>query len=218
MKLNFNALISALTPKNESFFLILSETAEILEKTAGLQIELFATNDETERVRISKAIKDEERKGDEQTGKIFNALNNTFITPIDREDISSLTDEMDDAIDSINRTAHKVQNYSPEDFPQSMRDMTHIIMQGTQEIKTAIADLHKLRKADSVISACTLRIKRLEEDADRVYEKGITELFHNDIKIVELIKLKEIIQELERSANIINTVGKVLKTIIVKYS
>jgi len=207
-----------LTPKDGKFFPLLNETAATLDRSAALLQELFMSTDEEKITQLCKAIKDEELNGDKVTKKIFKELNNTFITPFDREDISSLADELDDAIDAINRSAQKVLLYSPEELPQSTRQMAEIIKSGTEEIQTAVRELDKVRKSDTVIRACTKRIKKLEEEADAVYEKGTTELFHSQVKTVELIKLKEIIQELERSANIINTVGKVLKTIIVKYS
>jgi uncharacterized protein Yka (UPF0111/DUF47 family) len=62
------------------------------------------------------------------------------------------------------------------------------------------------------------KIKQLEEEADGVYEEGTSGLFKSEMRTLELMKLKEIIQELEKSANKINNVGKVLKTIIVKYA
>jgi predicted phosphate transport protein (TIGR00153 family) len=219
MKMNINALISIFTPKDGKFFPLLNEMATILDSSATLLHELFTASEDDRKAQLCKLIKDEELKGDKWMKKIFKELNNTFITPFDREDISSLADELDDAIDAINRSAQKVVLYSPEELPASTKQMTDIIKSEAEEVRTAVGALDKLRKSDtSVVRGCAKKIKKLEEEADAVYERGITELFHGNIKTLELIKLKEIIQELEHSANSINTVGKAIKTIIVKYA
>ncbi|MDR1406826.1 MAG: DUF47 family protein [Tannerella sp.] len=216
--MNIDAFISLFTPKDGKFFPPLNDMADVLDRSAAFLNRLFAASAADAQAQLCKSIKDEELEGDRIVKKIFRELNNTFITPFDREDISALADEMDDVVDAINRAAQKVLLYSPEDLPPSTRQMTKIIKDGTAEIRTAVRELEKVRKSGSVVRACTKKIKKLEEEADTVYEKGTTDLFHSDIKTVELIKLKEIIQELERCANALNTVGKVLKTIIVKYT
>ncbi len=120
--------------------------------------------------------------------------------------------------DAINRSAHKVLLYTPETLPTSTRQMTEIIKKGTAEVLLAVKGLTNLKKSDKSVRKHAEVIKSLEEQADGVYEKGIIELFKGDMRTIELIKLKEIIQELEKSVNKINSVGKVLKTIIVKYA
>jgi predicted phosphate transport protein (TIGR00153 family) len=216
--MKMNSILSIFAPKDVRFFPLLQETAAILVQTSIYLDELFSSADRGGILELCKLIKAEEIKGDKSTGKIFKALNETFITPFDREDISELTDEMDDVIDVMNRAAQKVLLYSPQMLPKETIQMTGIIKKGVLEIQAAVNELSNLKKSDQLIRAHTKEIKRLEEEADGVYEKGTSGLFHSDIKAVELIKLKEIIQELEKSVNKINNVGKVLKTIIVKYA
>jgi predicted phosphate transport protein (TIGR00153 family) len=217
--MKLNSILSVFAPKDVKFFPLLDETADILDQSARLLTELFASGDNlTKRTDLCRLIKEEEVKGDRVTGGIFKALNLTFITPFDREDIGALADSLDDAIDTINRAAHKVLLYTPENLVPTTLQLAHIVRQGTTEIKTAVSELSNVKHTDQRIRAHAKEIKRLEEEADTVYEKGITELFHSDLKAIELIKLKEIIQELEKATNKINTVGKVLKTIIVKYA
>jgi predicted phosphate transport protein (TIGR00153 family) len=216
--MKINHFLNIFAPKESKFFPLLEETADILVQTGNLLAELFSSTNKETIIELSKLVKAEESKGDKVTGKIFKELNNTFITPFDREDISDLADVMDDAIDAMNRAAHKVVLFSPEILPQSTTQLAEIIKKGTVEIKAAVCELSNLKKNDKNIRMYAKEIKRLEEEADVVYEKGTSELFQSDIKVVELVKLKEIIQELEKSANRINSVGKSLKTIIVKYS
>ena len=216
--MKINSILSIFTPKDMRFLPLLSEISDIMDKSAVLLQELFTSTDPELIKEMSRLIKVEETNGDKATGKVFKALNETFITPFDREDITALTDAMDDVIDVINRVAHKVILFSPETLPPATLEMAVVIKKGTAEIKEAVGELANLRKSDNKIRIHTKEIKHLEEEADRIYEKGTSDLFRSNIRPEELIKLKEIIQELEKSANRMNSVGKILKTIIVKYA
>jgi len=216
--MNINSILSVFAPKDVKFFPLLRETAEIAERAADLLQKLFYSTDREQIAELCRAIKSEENNGDKATVKVFKLLNETFITPFDREDITMLTDSLDDVIDVINRVAQKVVLFSPETLPPATLEMATVIKKGTTEIKLAVHELTNLRKSDKQIKAHTKEIKNLEEEADRIYERGTSSLFKSEIQPVELIKLKEIIQELEKAANRINTVGKILKTMIVKYA
>ncbi len=213
-----NTLLSVFTPKDTKFFPLLKETASTMVRAAILLQELFDCSDEEQKKELYKAIKVEEVKGDKVTGSILKALNATFITPFDREDINALTDSMDDVIDVIYRVSHKVQLYSPEKLPECTTILADIIHKGSLEIRDSIDGLENLKKTNIGFRRHYKEIKRLEEEADAIYEDGIMELFHKETNPTELIKLKEIIQELEKGANKINNTGKVLKTIFVKYA
>jgi len=216
--MKINSILSIFAPSDVKFFPLLREVAGIVDKSSALLQELFAATEWSKIEELSRLIKNEESSGDKLTVEIFKALNATFITPFDREDITALTDEMDDVIDDINRVARKVILFEPKTFPPAAIEMTEIIRKGGAEIKAAVTELAKIKKTDRYINEHIKEIKRLEEEADVVYEKGISSLFKNEIRPEELIKLKEIIQDLEKSADKINSVGKILKTIIVKYS
>ncbi len=213
-----NSILSIFSPKDVKFFPMLKETSEILVQSATLLRDLFTSADKNDIENLCHLIKEEEAKGDKVTGRILKALNETFITPFDREDIDALADSMDDIIDVINSAAQKVLLYSPKKLPSCTVQMTEIIYHGTLEVRGAMEELENLKKTDKGFRQHYREIKHLEEQADAVYEHGIIDLFQSEIKTVELIKLKEIIQELENAANRINHTGKVLKTIFVKYA
>jgi predicted phosphate transport protein (TIGR00153 family) len=217
--MNINSILSIFAPKDVKFIPLLREIAEISDKAAELLQELFTSTTPEQVSELCKAIKSEESNGDKVIAKVFRALNDTFITPFDREDITALTDAMDDVIDTINRVAQKVILFSPEKLPPATVEMTIVIKKGATEIKLAVNELTNLKKSDNKqIRTHTREIKLLEEEADKIYERGTSSLFKSDMRTLELIKLKEIIQELEKTANRINGVGKILKTMIVKYA
>jgi len=216
--MKINSILSVFAPQDVKFLPLLSEMAEIVDKSAELLQALFASTDPEQFTEWCRLIKSEESNGDKVTGKLFKSLNESFITPFDREDITELTDTMDDVIDIINRSAQKVLLFSPETLPPATLEMAVVIKKGTAEIKAAVNELPNLRKSNKQIKAHTKEIKHCEEEADRIYERGTSALFRSDIRTLEVIKLKEIIQELEKAANRINGVGKILKTMIVKYA
>jgi len=216
--MKINTILSIFAPKDLQFHSMLREIAAIADNTAVLLRELFESTDNERINELCRLIKAEESNGDNVTRKIFRALNETFITPFDREDISALTDTIDDVIDIINRVAQKVMLYSPETLPPATLEMAVVISNGVAEMKKAVNELSNLKKTDKPIREHIKDIKNFEEEADRIYEKGTSELFRSDIRTIELIKLKEIISEMEKAANRINSVGKILKTIVVKYA
>ncbi|MCL1942883.1 MAG: DUF47 family protein [Candidatus Azobacteroides sp.] len=216
--MKLNTLLSIFTPKDVKFFPLLRETASILVQSSDLLYELFSCTDVSRRDELCKLIKAEELKGDKVTGYILKAMNETFVTPFDREDINALADEMDDVIDGINRAAQKVLLYSPENMPECTLHLSEIIRKGASEIQSAVIELPNIKKNDKHFRQHYREIKHLEEEADVLYEVGIMNLFKEEKNTIELIKLKEIIQELEKAANKINNTGKVFKTIFVKYA
>lgn len=216
--MKINTLLSIFAPKDVKFFPMLEETATILAQSSTYLQELFSCESEEHRNELCRLIKAEEVKGDKVTGSIIHELNNTFITPFDREDVHALADVMDDVIDVINRCAQKVLLYQPHSFPKHAISLVDIIRKGTEEILNAANELSNMKKTDLRLRAHCKEIKRLEEEADVVYEEAIMCLFKEEKSSVELIKLKEIIQELEKAANKINSTGKVITTILVKYA
>lgn len=216
--MKINTILSIFAPKDAKFIPLLNETATILSYAAELLYDLFSTTEKERRSELCRAIKLEETKGDKVTGRIFKALNDTFITPFDREDIDALADEMDDAIDAINRTSQKLILYSPGQLPGSTQLLAGVVKEQALLVMQAVARLTNINKNIKDIRQYVKEVKKLEEKADVIYEKGIVELFSGTTEAVEVIKLKEIIQELERSANKLNKVGKVIKTVVVKYA
>ena len=214
--MKINSIFSYFTPKDTKFIPMLKETASILVEASILLELLFSSG---KRIKdLCQQIKAEENKGDKVAGRISKALNETFITPFDREDINALSDEMDDAIDCINRSAQKVLMYLPGNLPKSMVKMAGIVRKAAEFVQNAVNELPRMKKNDQQIRKYCKEIKRLEETADSLYAQEIMTLFREEKNIVELIKLKEIILELEMSVNKINGVGKVLKAMIVKYA
>ncbi len=215
MKINY--ILNIFSPKDTKFFPLFRETANAMKRASDAMADLFKSDASSLGIAC-KTIKHAELEGDKITSSIHKALCETFITPFDREDIDALADAMDDCIDGINRIAQKILLYSPKSHLAFSIELCGIIELGVAEVCESIKSLEEMKKSDTQVRKNYKEIKRLEELADSVYEKAISSIFHSDMDAVELIKQKEILYELERTMNRINRVGKVLKTVFIKYA
>ncbi|HNQ67611.1 MAG TPA: DUF47 family protein [Bacteroidales bacterium] len=215
--MNINNLFSFFAPKNDDFFPMLNDTATLAVKASSYLIQLFDKDDETDKSEIIALIKEIEVQGDKITNKIFKKLERTFITPFDREDIHKITEEIENLIDHINYCAQKVMLYTPEQLPVCTKNLAIIVNAETVELEAGIKDLKNLKKNAMPIKMRCKAIKKLEEEADVEYQNAIISTIRSNQNPIEIIKLKEIIQELEETANSVYSTSKVLKLLLVKY-
>ena len=187
-----------------------------IEASAALE-KLFNSPSADDRKAIALTIKAIEKKGDEFTYQIFEVLNNSFITPFDREDINDLTSKIDDVVDLIYSLSGKVDLYRCTNFSSYMKEMVTQIHQGCLLIKVAVGGLEDFKSSNTVLKACK-ELHKMESRVDEYYHNAISSLFDNEKDPIELIKQKEILQNIEKIANKIEDVSDVVKTILVKYA
>ena len=214
----FNSLLNRLTPKEPKFFPILKKMSDIINIASDLIIECLQCKEHQQRVDYYKKIKEQERAGDKLSHKIFDELNETFITPFDREDIHSLANMLDDVIDGINNCAKRLALYNPKQIPESAIELAVLIKEAAVYIGKAIDELDVLKKNATRIKKYCNELHEIENKADDVYEEFITKMFNEEKDAVEIIKLKDIMYELEKTTDSAEYVGKIIKTIIVKYA
>ena len=213
-----NSFFSKFTPKEPKFFPILKEMSDIILVASDLIIECFQNTDHEVAIEFYKKIKEQERKGDALSARVFDELNSTFITPFDREDIHHLADRLDDVTDYINSCAKKIVLYNPKSMPAGALDIAKLIKDGALCIGKAVDELDVMKKNSKKIKEYCTELHMIESKADDVYENFLIELFENEKDAVEIIKMKEIMNELERATDAAEYVGKIIKTIIVKYA
>ncbi len=216
--MNINFILSIFTPKDKKFFPLFENMADAMHRACEAMGELFSCGDKESVQEICRRIKRAELDGDAATSQIHKALCDTFITPFDREDIDALADKMDGCIDAINRVGQKIMLYAPAKRADFTLKMYEIISAGVAEVEAGIAALKVMKHSGGEIRKHYKEIKRLEEAADAVYETSIAAIFAEEKDTVELIKQKEILHELEKTVNRIDGVGKVFKSIFIKYA
>lgn len=212
-----NSFFSRFAPKQPKIFPLLQSLAETLLKGAETFLEGIEYPTVEKRAEYYKLVKDIERKGDEINATIHNELASSFITPFDREDIHHLAAAIDDTIDGINSVAKRINIYNPKPLPEEATKMAQVILQEAQYIVKAMHDIVDVHKNGADILKCANELHDLENKGDDIYELFIIRLFEEEKDGIELMKVKEIMHEMEQTTDAAEHVGKCLKSILVKY-
>ena len=158
-----------------------------------------------------------EHVGDSVTHEIFTALSTNFITPFDREDIQYLASSLDDIADYIDGSAKRLVLYKIDEYSQPMRQMAEIIFKSAVEIKAAVGELKSLENKLRIREAL-VRINSLENHADDIFDGAIANLFEEEKDAIKIIKLKEILSNMETATDKCEDVANVIETILIKNS
>jgi len=187
-----------------------SAMSENLITGARMLVELFADYQDVER-KIEE-IHRIEREGDELTHAILTKLNQTFITPFDREDIHQLASKLDDVLDFINAAVARIGMYGITDPPAAAGELARIILMQSQELQKAVS---LIQKNGNILVHC-VEINRLENEADQVSQHAIAKLFECEKDPINLIKIKELLEFLERATDKAEDVANVLESVVLK--
>jgi len=201
-----------LIPRETKFFEMFVEIAGNLVDGARVLSDLLDNYDYERLPREIERIKEIEHHGDDMTHRLLVKLNQTFITPFDREDIHLLASSLDDVLDFIFSASYRLLNYKITQPSPSARILAGIILQQAEELKKAVSLLGK----DSHLLPHCVEVNRLENEADQVSREAIGRLFDNSSDPITLIKLKELLEILEEASDKAEDVANVLETIVVK--
>jgi uncharacterized protein len=199
-----------LIPKDTSFFKMFSAMSDNLIAGARALVDLFEHYEDVAR-KIDE-IHRIEREGDELTHAILTKLNQTFITPFDREDIHQLASKLDDVLDFINAAGARIVMYRITAPPPAAGDLAKIILMQSQELQKAVS---LMQKSGNILAHC-VEINRLENEADMVSQQAIAQLFEYERDPINLIKVKELLEFLERATDKAEDVANVLETVVLK--
>jgi predicted phosphate transport protein (TIGR00153 family) len=199
-----------LIPKDTSFFEMFAAMSNNLIDAARALVDLFADYHNVE-AKI-EGIRQIEHRGDEMTHSIMRKLNQTFITPFDREDIHTLASSLDDVVDFINAACARIVMYRITDPPAEAGQLARLILAQCEELEKAVTNL---QKSDDVLRHC-VEINRLENEADQVSRVAIARLFEDETNPVTLIKIKELLEFLETATDKAEDVADVLETVVLK--
>jgi uncharacterized protein len=200
----------SLIPRDNSFFAMFSAMSDNNIAGARALVDLFANYQEVE--KQIEQIHRIEREGDELTHAILTKLNQTFITPFDREDIHELASKLDDVLDFINAAASRIVMYRISTPPPAAGELANIILMQSQELQKAVS---LMQKNGNILVHC-VEINRLENEADVVSQQAIAILFEHEKDPINLIKIKELLEFLERATDKAEDVANVLETVVLK--
>lgn len=200
-------------PREEEFFDLFVQVAKRTTEAAGKLRELFEAPAER-RTPIVEAIKRLEHECDQVTHEVVNRLDRTFITPLDREDIHQLISDLDDVMDVIDGTARRAQIFRLGVAPTGIKLLSEMIAKITAVNEQAVA---RLKKGDDVMKYC-VEAKSLEEEGDALYHEALGKLFEKETNAIELVKWKEIYDNLERTLDEAEDVANVVESIALKHA
>ena len=199
-----------LIPRETKFFRMFAEVSQnVTEGARLLQDILKNPTDLGERLDRLQEI---EHRGDEMTHGIITALNQTFITPFDREDIHRLTSSLDDVLDFVNAAGVRLRLYKIKTPPSIAAELAAMIVEQSEELAQGVSLLEKNKL---VLEHC-VEVHRLENEADRLSRNAIADLFDNEKDPIHLIKIKELYEVLETATDKAEDAANVLETVALK--
>jgi len=201
--------------KEGRFFELLLRSAENVYASAAQLVELMTPEEASP--EIAKNIRDLEHKGDEFTHEIIRKLDQTFITPIDREDIHTLACVIDDVLDLIEAVADRMVLFKITRPTTAARELAQLIHRATKEICQGVALLGKAKDHEIIYKHC-VEIKRIEEEADRVNREATAQLFEEERDPITVIKWHEIYEFLEEAMDRSEDVANILESVVLKHA
>jgi len=202
----------SLIPREEKFYDDFKAMADQLRMGARLLEEMVASDPPI--ADKAHEIKEVEHKCDFLTHEIIQRLNKTFVTPIDREDIHLLARTLDDVMDAIDDAAALIPLYRIEKCRTGTRELTRVISAQADELRKAIDSLEN--KHANILDHA-VEINRLENEADRIHQNAIGQLFDEERDAIVVMKWKEILDVLEDATDAAEDVANLLENIVVKH-
>ncbi len=203
-------LLNRLLPREQSFFDSFVTLAENIDAGAKALVEMLSNYSDV--AKQAEHIKDLEHKGDDITHALLTRLNQTFITPFDREDIHELSSKIDDVLDLIDAAASRLVTYRVQHIRPGVADLARVLNQATGQVAAAV---RVLGKRDHILDYC-IEINRLENESDRLCRALIARLFDEEKDPVQIIKWKEIIEVIETAVDKCEDVANVLEAVTLK--
>jgi predicted phosphate transport protein (TIGR00153 family) len=205
-------LPSVIAPRDREFFDLFEEAGGNILRAAALLEDLL--RDFPESNHLARDILICEQDGDRITHDIIQRLNQTFVTPIDREDIYELASALDDVVDYTEEVADYLGLYKIEAPMEQAEDLSRVLHAAARQIAEAMPRLREFKD----ISHYTVEINRLENDGDRITREAIASLFDNGIDPMVVIRWKDIFERLEEAIDATERVANILEGIVIKNS
>jgi len=193
--------------KRYDFFGLLLEQARVTEE--GLKFLVDFVQDPGE--KLGHQVEQAEKAADEVRRRLIDALNRTFVTPLDREDIFSLSRAVDDMVDYAKSTVEEMTLFQVQPNPH-LQNMATILFEGAQHITHAIASLNHM--PDDIQNNIILA-KKSENKMEHLYREALAELFKTT-DVVTIIKMREIYRHLSNAADRGDEAADIISDILVK--
>jgi predicted phosphate transport protein (TIGR00153 family) len=202
-----------LLPRDERFYRQLIEEAGIILRASRLLLDGVQAGS-SRLAAVAVEIDLLERRGDEVIHEILTSLNQSFITPIDPQDIHNISSSLDNVLDGIEDIAHRLASYRIEPVPPAMVKLSGIVVSCSEALHRALLALQK----DEPLMEHCIEVNRLEYEADLIGRSAVEDLFVYQRDPVALIKLREVYEFFETTTDSCEDVADILETVVVKNS
>jgi len=200
----------SLFPREEDFFVLFRKQAALVRKGCDLLHEMMESFDRLE--ERARELKDVEHAGDLATHEIFERLNRTFITPLEREDIHSLASNLDDVLDAVEAIGSRIVLFNVGKPTAEALRLAKILTQCGIQIEQAVESLKNMRN----LTTFTVEINRLENEADTISRNATADLFSGRHELLDVLRWKEIYGRLEGASDKCEDVANAIESIVVK--
>ncbi|MHB1122271.1 MAG: DUF47 domain-containing protein [Ramlibacter sp.] len=210
-----------LLPREGNFFELFNHHADRIVEAARAFSQLVANyNDPHLREQYNRDVDNAERAADRVTYEVNKLIHKTFVTPIDRDQIHTLINTMDDVADLIQDSAETMALYDVRHMTEEIARLTDLSVRCCDRVKEAVAMLGSLSQpasAEAALKSCE-EIDKIESDADRVMRSAMSKLFREEPDVREVIKLKAIYELLETITDKCEDVANVIEGIVIEHS
>ena len=199
-----------LFPREEDFFVLFRKQAALVRESCDLLHQMMGSFDRLE--ERAKELKDLEHRADLVTHEIFERLNRTFSTPLEREDIHALASNLDDVVDAVEAIGSRLLLFRIRaSTPEALR-MTEILTRCGKQIESAVGSLQNMNN----LMSFTIEINRLENEADAICREVTADLFTGQHDVLDVLRWKELYGRLENAADECEDVANAIESIVVK--
>ncbi len=213
--MSLNALMRWLKPREMVFFDLLESAASNVYQASQLFDLEIRTGDPVRFAELRRQMKDLEHIGDDYTREIIDRLNQTFVTPIEREDIMALAHAIDDVVDALHAVCERLILYRITHIMPAVTEISSIIVEGSGELLHLIRFLRNMSNQKEIRDRIR-RVHTLENKADSIYHAALAQIFENPTDTIELIKWKELLNRIEDATDKIELVAKVVGSTVMK--
>ena len=200
-----------LLPRDEKFYSYFQRQTDILCEAAQILFD-GVTAGNAGMDQAARTIEELENKADRIIHETMLRLNSSFITPIDPEDIHTLASHLDDVIDGIEETSYRIAAYRVEPIPADVVELCSVLVSCGKTLHSAV---DALAKGTPFMDQC-IEVNRLESKADMIGRRALADLFRHETDAIQLIKLKEVYEILEKTTDYCENVANVLQEVMVK--
>jgi uncharacterized protein Yka (UPF0111/DUF47 family) len=209
-------LVKFLMPHENKFFTYLQSIARNVQEAADVFAELRTAKSTDEQLKIAERMRRLEHEGDELAHLLYEELDKTFVTPLDREDLHLLCSELDSILDVAESCANRIVIFRVGTITEPMSELIRIYQESVRAVYRCVCLLSDLSKVDE-INTHFVHVNTLENEGDKVYRAELARLFADPPKdTVDFIRQKEVLDGLERSIDACEDVMDILRSVVVK--